>query len=111
MMREVFYQGETIPLAIGADDIVELSGHDFMVQVYPHYDSGRIWSIPKASFRLEEADGVKSYRHDIGWAETSEWPTGDYVIEVTVFDGRSVRRVYQITDAFTLKFSNSKKIT
>lgn len=106
----MFYQGETIPINISCDDKIHLSNYDFVMIVYPQYDHDKVYEFRKKDFVVETHDGVLCYRCEISHNITSELPVGDYVIEIMIPEKSGFRSVYQKLHAFTLKFSNAKKI-
>lgn len=106
----MFYQGETIPISISCDDKIKLSEYDFVMLVYPQYDNSKILEIRKHDFIKETLGGEERYRYELSHEKTSELPAGDYVIEIMIPEKRGFRSVYQKLQAFTLKFSNAKKI-
>lgn len=106
----MFYQGETIPINISCDDGIKLSNYDFVMIVYPQYDQDKLYEFRKKDFVTEIHDGVLHYRCEISHSITSELPVGDYVIEIMIPEKNGFRSVYQKLHAFTIKFSNAKKI-
>lgn len=107
MSNVVFYQGETIPINICGSDI---DNNDFVLLVYPHYRQSEVLEFRKSDFKEETHDGNKLYRCVISHLTTGLLSVGEYAIEVMVRESSGYRSVYQKFHAFTIKFSNAKKI-
>ena len=108
-MNIVFYQGETIPINISGDGKTDLRNHDFVMLVYPQYDSRNVLEFHKSDFVEEMRDGTSVLGCRISHDVTGALPAGDYAVEIVISENDGYRCVYQKTHAFTLKFSNAKK--